>query len=49
MILRPASRLRGEECDSFEVPDIGLGEVFPEGTFTLGLSGVRFDRVDRLT
>jgi hypothetical protein len=49
VILRPASRLRDQECDSFEVPDIGLGKIFSEGTFTLGLSGVRFDRVDRLT
>ena len=49
MILRLASRLRGEECDSFEGLDTSLGETFPEGTLTLDLPGVRFDGVDRLT
>lgn len=47
VILRLASRLRGEECDSFEVVDIAFDETFPEGTFALDLPGVRFDRVDR--
>ena len=49
MILRLASRLRGEECDSFEGLDTSLGETFPEDTLTLDLPGVRFDGVDRLT
>jgi hypothetical protein len=26
----------------------GFDDTFPEGTFTLDLPGVRFDRVDRL-
>lgn len=47
VILRLASRLRGEEFDVFEVVDIAFDEEFPEGTFRLELPGVEFRRVDR--
>jgi hypothetical protein len=47
VILRLASRFRGEECDSFEVLDIGFDETFPQGTFALELPGVRFEEIDR--
>ena len=47
VILRLASRLRGEECDSFEVTDIGFDETFPEDVFVLDLPGVRFRRRGR--
>ena len=47
VILRLASRLRGEEFDVFEVLDIAFDEAFPEGTFRLELPGVQFRRVER--
>ncbi|MDP9477787.1 MAG: hypothetical protein M3R38_19235 [Actinomycetota bacterium] len=47
VILRLASRLRGEEFDVFEVVDIAFDEAFPEDTFRLELPGVEFRWVDR--
>jgi hypothetical protein len=44
-ILRPASRLLGEERNPFEVLDTGFDEIFPEGTSALGLPGVQDDRL----
>jgi hypothetical protein len=46
IILRLASRLRGEEYDVFEVSEIAFDEKFAEGTFRLELPGVEFERVD---
>jgi len=46
VILRLASRLRGEEFDVFEVLDIAFEEAFAEGTFRLELQGVEFQRVE---
>lgn len=48
VILRFASRLRGEECDSFEVTELAFDETFPDGTFALDLPGVEFERIDPL-
>ena len=47
VVLRLASRLRGEEFDVFEVLDIVFDEAFPEGTFRLELPGEEFRRRDR--
>ena len=47
VILRLASRLRGEEFDVFEMVDVAFDEAFAEGTFWLELPGVEFERVDR--
>ena len=47
VILRLASRLRGEEYDVFEVSYIAFDEENPEGTFRLELPGVGFRRVER--
>jgi hypothetical protein len=44
IILRLASRLRGEDYDIFEVSEIAFDEVFAEGTFRLDLPGVQFRR-----
>jgi hypothetical protein len=49
VILHLASRLEGRAFDITEVLDVDFDETFPEGTFTLDLPGVRFDRVERLT
>ena len=46
VILRLASRLRGEEFDVFEVLDIAFDEAFAEGTFRLELPGVEFEQVE---
>ena len=46
IILRLASRLRGEEYDLFEISDIAFDEVFAEGTFRLELPGVEFRAVE---
>lgn len=47
VVLRLASRLRGEEFDVYEVLDIAFDEAFPEGTFRLELPGVEFQQVGR--
>jgi hypothetical protein len=47
-ILRFASRLRGEECDSFEMLAVVFDEAFPEDTFVLNLPGVEFETIDPL-
>ena len=46
VILRLASRLRGEEYAVFEVLDIAFEEAFAEGTFRLELPGVEFQQVE---
>jgi hypothetical protein len=46
VILRLASRLRGEEFDVFEVLDIAFDEALAEGTFRLELQGVEFEQVE---
>lgn len=46
VILRFASRLRGEECDAFEVTGLAFDEGFPRGTFFLDLPGVEFEGID---
>lgn len=46
IILRLASRLGGEEYESFEVSEIAFDEGFAEDTFRLELPGVEFERVD---
>jgi hypothetical protein len=46
VILRLASRLRGEEYDVFEVLDIAFDEALAEGTFRLALQGVEFEQVE---
>ncbi len=48
VILRFVSRLRGEECDVYEVTELAFDEVFAEGTFALDLPGVEFERIDPL-
>ncbi len=48
VILRFASRLRGGECDVFEVTGLELDEPFPGGTFVLDLPEVEFKRIDTL-
>ena len=48
VILRFASRLRGEECDVFEVTGLEFDEVFPGGTFVLDLPEVEFKRIDSM-
>ena len=47
VVLRLASRLRGEEFDVYEVLDIAFDEAFPEDTFRLELPGVEFRQVGR--
>jgi len=44
-ILRLASRLRGEECEVFEITELAFDEVFSEGKFVLDLPGVDFERI----
>ncbi|HEX6710059.1 MAG TPA: hypothetical protein VF068_06970 [Rubrobacter sp.] len=46
VLLRLASRLRGEEFDVFEIVELAFDESFPEGTFSLELPGVEFQRID---
>jgi hypothetical protein len=46
VIVRLASRLRGEEFDVFEMVELAFDETFPEGTFALELPGVEFERID---
>ena len=46
VILRLASRLRGEEFEVFEVLAIAFDEAFAEGTFRLALQGVEFEQVE---
>ncbi len=46
VIVRLASRLRGEEFEVFEVLDIAFEEAFGEGTFRLELQGVEFEQVE---
>jgi hypothetical protein len=46
VILRVASRLRGEKFEVFEVLDIAFDEVFAEGTFRLEMPGVEFEQVE---
>lgn len=48
VILRFASRLRGAECDSFEITELVFDETFPEDTFVLDLPGIDFERIDPL-
>lgn len=48
VILRFASRLRGEECDSFEITELAFDETFADGTFALDLPGVEFELIDPL-
>ena len=45
-ILRFASRLRGEECDVYEVTELAFDEDFPQDTFVLNLPAVEFERID---
>lgn len=49
VILRFASRLRGEELDVFEMVELSFDEAFPPGTFALDLPGVEFERVDPMS
>ena len=49
VILRLTSCIGGRAFDVTEVLDIHFDEHFPEGTFVLGLPGVRFDETDYLT
>lgn len=46
VILRFASRLRGEECEVFEVTGLAFDEAFPEGTFVLELPGAEFEGME---
>jgi hypothetical protein len=47
-ILRFASRLRGEDCEVFEMTELAFDEVLPEVTFVLDLPRVEFEKMDPL-
>lgn len=47
-IPRFASRLNKEEFEVFEMTDLTLDEAFPDGTFSLDLPGVEFEKIDPL-